>query len=127
MGVVTGMNAPGLAGSTFRSPTWIALVSIFMFLLPFPTRSFFSVFKNNAGFQQLSANLIGPRKVAILFRLRSLANQRFHGCVGHTGLAASWTKHVKDGVEAIEYFDRPCGISRSEFARIHGGVGVTHV
>src|ERR1700687_6046891 len=108
MGVVTGMNAPGLAGSTFRSPTWIALVSIFMCLFPFPARSFFGVFKNNAGFQQLSANLIGPRKVAILFRLRALANQRFHSGIGHAGLAACWAKHVKNGVEAIEYFDRPC-------------------
>src|SRR5437016_6297316 len=101
MGVVTGMNAPGFAGSAFRSPTWMAFVSIFMVLLSFPTRSLFSVFQDDACVQKLSANLIGPRKVAILFRLRALGNQRFHFRVGNSCFAPRWPKHVKDGIESI--------------------------
>src|ERR1700693_375313 len=124
MGVVAGMNAPNLPGLRFRSPAWTALVSIFIALLPFPARAFLGVFQDNAGIQQLLPDLIGARKIAVLFGLSPLGNQALDVGVGDPGLLARDFQHGEYLVEALQKIQGRTGISLPEFARIHGRVGV---
>src|SRR5580704_17115806 len=70
--------------------------------LPFPTRSFFSIFQDDPCVEQLLPDLIGPREVARLFCRGPFLDQLVHPRIGQPARALGWFEHCEDSIEAIE-------------------------
>src|ERR1700722_19391723 len=78
---------------------------------PFPARSFFSIFQDDSGVEQLLPDLIGPREVARLLGGGPFLDQFLHTRIGQPARSLRGFENGEDSIEAIEKIQRRRGVA----------------